>query len=154
MRAGTRLRALSFLALAATMGLGGCVAVPMGISVVGAGSGISFTSTIAYRSFTYPRAQVRAAALEAMARMQITKTKDEKKGDEIKIKGETKHLTIYITLDSITPAVTKASVNAKKNWFMKDQSVAFEILLQMEQVLGRADSGNVAGPRLEVLPPR
>jgi hypothetical protein len=141
MRAGAGLRALSFLALAVAPGFSGCVAaIPVAVS--GAGSGLSFstTSTIAYRSFTYSKAQVYAATLQALERMQITKTKDEKSGDDIKIKGKTKHLTIFITLASITPSVTKVSIKAKKNWFMKDQSVAVEILIQMDQVLERADS--------------
>ena len=141
MRAGTGLRALSFLALTVAPGLSGCVAVPVVIAGASSGiSGINFTSTTAYRSFTYSKAQVHAAALQALERMRIAKTRDEKSGDDIKMKGKTKHLTIYITLAPITPTVTKASINAKKNWLMKDQTVAAEILIQMDQVLGRADS--------------
>ena len=141
MRAGAGLRVFSFLALAAAPGLSGCVAVPIVVAGAGSGiSGISFTSTTAYRTFTYSKAQVHAAALQALERMQIAKTKDEKSGDDIKMKGKTKHLAIYITLAPITPTVTKASINAKKNWLMKDQTVAVEILLQMDQALGRADN--------------
>jgi len=130
------LRALSFLALAVAPGFSGCVAaIPVAVS--GAGSGLSFstTSTIAYRSFTYSKAQVYAATLQALERMQITKIEDKKIGDDIKITGKTRHLKIFIALVSVTPAVTKVSVNAKKNWFMKDQTVAVEILIQMNQVL-------------------
>ena len=93
----------------------------------------------AYRSFTYPKAQVHAAALQALERMQIQKTKDERNGDAIRMRCRTEHLKIYITLAPITPTVTKVSINAKKNWFMKDQTVAVEILSQMDQALGRAD---------------
>ncbi|MCX5795955.1 MAG: DUF3568 family protein [Elusimicrobia bacterium] len=141
MRAGAGLRALSFLALVATAGLSGCAAaVP--VAVAGAGSGISFTSTTAYRSFTYPQAQVHTAALQALRRMQIAKTKEKKSGEDIELKGKTKHLTIYITLAPITPTVTKASINAKRNWLMKDQTVAAEILIQMDQILGGADAAH------------
>lgn len=135
------MRALSFLALVAAPGVGGCVAaVP--VAVAGAGSGVNFTSTTAYRSFTYSKAQVHTAALQALERMQITKTKDKKSGEDIKLKGKTKHLTIYITLAPITPTVTKASINAKKNWLMKDQTVAAEILIQMDHILGGADTAH------------
>ena len=139
MRAGAGVRTISSMALAMAFGLSGCVAaVP--VAVAGAGSGINFTSTTAYRSFTYSKDQVHASALQALERMQIVKTKDEKSGDDIEMQGKTKHLTISITLTAITPAVTKASVNARRNWFMKDQTVAAEILIQMDQVLRREDS--------------
>jgi len=133
MRIGTRLRAILYLALTAMPGLSGCAAVP--IAVAGAGSGINFTSTTAYRSFTYSMSQVHEAALQALERMQIKKIKDEKNADDIKMKGKTKHLMIYITLAPITPKLTKASINARKNWLMKDQTVAAEILTQMDQLL-------------------
>ena len=154
MRAWTGLPALFFLAFAATQGLGGCAAIPVGVAVAEAGSGVSFTSSTAYRSFTYSRDRVRAAALQALELMRITKTREQKSGDDIKMRGKTKHLSIYITLASITPTVTKASVKAKKNWFMKDMTVSAEILFQMDQVLGRADSGPYAGPRRGVQPSR
>ena len=135
MRAATGWAALSFLALTMVPELGGCAAAP--VAVAGASSGISFstTSTTAYRCFTYSEAQVHAAVLKALGRMQITKIRDKKIGDDIKITGKTRHLRISIALVTVTPAVTKVSVNAKKNWFMKDQTVAVEILIQINQVL-------------------
>ena len=139
MRAGAGLSALSFLALAAALGLSGCVAAAVPVAVAGADTGINFTSTTAYRTFTYSKAQVHAATLQALERMRIAKTSDKKSGDGIEMKGKTKHLTIYITLAPITPTVTKASINAKKNWLMKDQTVAAEILIQMDQALKHAD---------------
>jgi hypothetical protein len=137
MFSGTRLRALSCLALAAAPALSGCTAAPVVVS--GAGSGLSFsmTSTTAYRAFTYPESRVHAAVLQALERMQIERTKDEEKGGVIKIAGRTRHLKIYVTLDPVTASVTKVSVNAKKNWFVKDQTVAVEILIQMNQALER-----------------
>jgi hypothetical protein len=137
MRAESSLRALFFLALAAAPGLSGCAAAPM--AVAGAGD-ISFTSTTAHRSFTYSMAQVHEAVLQALDKMQIALSRNENKGDEVRIKGKTRHLTIHITLTPITPTVTKASINAKRNWLMKDQSVAAEILIQTGHVLDHADS--------------
>lgn len=110
----------------------------------GAGSEINFTSTTDYRSFTYSIILVRAATLQAFQRMQIVLLKDENHGDRVTITGKTKSLTINIALIPVTPAVTKAAVNAKKNWLKKDQTVAAEILFQIAQILDRADSASTA----------
>jgi hypothetical protein len=137
MRAESRLRALVLPALIASQLLGGCAAVPFLVS--GAGD-INFSSTTAYRSFSFSSPLVHAAALQALERMQITMLRDKQKGAKIEIKCRTKHLTIYIVLIPITPALTKASVNAKKHWVMKDQTVAAEILVQIGKILEYADS--------------
>lgn len=136
MRAGTGFWALCFLVIGTALGIAGCAAAP--VAVAGASSGISFTSTTATRSFTYSVLSVHAAVLQALERMDIMKTKDEKSGDGFKMKGKTKRLTIYITLASITPTVAKVSINARRYWFMKDQTVAAEILVQTAKVLERA----------------
>jgi hypothetical protein len=58
------------------------------------------------------------------------------------MQGRTRHLKISIILDPITPVVTKVSNNAKRNWFVKDQTAAVEILIQMEHALGRKDQAH------------
>jgi hypothetical protein len=133
MRAERSLPVFCLMALAAATGISGCAVAPA--TLLGAGGDINFTSTTANRTFTYSLDKVHAAALEALERMQIAKIKDIRKGDAIKMQGKTRHLKILIDLATITPSVTKVSINAKKNWFMKDQSVAVEILIQMAKVL-------------------
>lgn len=127
------MRLLRRLPLGSLLALGGCIPV----AVAGASQGISYTFTqAAYRSFTNPRTQVHSAAVQALAKMQIEKTKDEKIDDAVKIEAKTKELTIHLKLTTITPKVTKVVVNAKKNFFVKDKTVAVEILMQMERILG------------------
>jgi hypothetical protein len=117
--------------------MSGCAEVP--IALAGAGAGINFTSTTAYRSFTHTDAEVRAATLQALERMQIAILVNKMKGDVVKIKAVTKHLAIYITLTPITPMLTKASIDAERTWVMKDQTVAAEILIQMARTMERVD---------------
>jgi hypothetical protein len=134
---GAGLRAFVILVLAMTPVLSGCAAAPVAVAGAGSGiSGISFISSTAYRSFTFSMDQVHTAALKALERMQITKIRDEKSGDDVKMKCRTKHLTINITLVPVTPVVTEASIKARKNWLVRDEALAAEILVQMDQILG------------------
>ncbi len=127
------LRALSYLALAAAAALSGCATA----AVTGASDSIGYTFTqVAYRSFTVPKGQVHSAVLQALSKMQIQKTKDEKSDDSIEVDARTKDLTIVITMHSITPKVTKVSVNASKYLVIKDKTVAVEILTQAAQIMG------------------
>jgi hypothetical protein len=130
------LRAAFCLAVAAGC-LGGCALITVPVAVAGAGDGINYTSGTSDRAFTNSKAQVRAAVLQALDRMDISVLRDEKKGDAIKVVGKTKTLKITITLTSITPTLTKASIEAERNWLMKDQTVAAEILIQAGLFLKR-----------------
>ena len=113
--------------------VGGCLPV----AVAGASQGINYTFTqTAYRSFTNSRAQVHGACVQTLAKMQIAKINDDKTDESIRIEGKTKELKIYIWIKSVTPRVTKVSVNAKKNFLVKDKTVAVEILMQMARILG------------------
>jgi len=56
--------------------------------------------------------------------MAIKKTKDDKTKDTYEIDASTKNLSIVITMESITPKVTKVTVNAMKYYVVKDKTVA------------------------------
>lgn len=127
-----------FLILTVAVLLNGCAAIPISLALEGADAGMSFTSPNS-RSFTHSKEEVHRATTEAFNKMQISVTKDKPKGENIKIRGKTEHLKVYVTLAFVTPTVTKASVKVKRNWFAKDQTVAAEILVQINQILRRND---------------
>ena len=135
MSARISLRILPLLALSAMPLLAGCLLIP--ITIAGATEGIHYTlASTAYRSLTYPQAQVHTATLEALKKMQIVRMNNKKVPDGIEIQAKTKQLRIDISLTSVTPKVTKISVSAKKNIFVKDRTVAVEIITQVAQILG------------------
>jgi hypothetical protein len=118
--------------------LGGCAAIPISMIAEGADAGIGMATGNA-RSYTYPRADVHAASLEAFRLMQIDVTRNQEKGEKIKIHGKTNHLKVALTLTAITPTLTKASIKVKKNWFSRDATVEAETLLQINRALRTAD---------------
>ena len=137
-------RAAAFWALAALPLFSGCAAVIItGASVGAAGAGravsegvsYSFSSTF-YRSFTFPQDKVHAAALQALQTMQITLKKDEIRPPGYRIQAATKDLKITVTLYPLTPNLTQIGVSAKKRLVMRDLTVAAEIMVQTEKILG------------------
>lgn len=140
---GKRLKIQAVAALAALC-LAGCAApvapllLPAAVPAIiaGAGGGISYTLTnIAYRTIASPAERVEEASLEALAHMSIRVTEVEHRRNETRITARTRQLTIYMTLERMTPALTRMSVNAKRNLFSKDKTTAFEIIYQTEVAL-------------------
>ncbi len=104
--------------------------------IAGAGAGISYSFTnIAYKTLTYPIEDVDRANRDALERMSVKVVKRKVKKNIIKIKAETRKLTIYITIESMTPTLTRIKVNAKRLLIFKDKTTAFEIIYQTERSL-------------------
>lgn len=121
--------------------LAGCAApltlpAALPLLVSGAGGGISYTITnIVYKTFSHPIGNVKEANLKALEKMamEVKGAKpDEKK---VSIDAETNGLTIFITLEAITPKATRIIVNAQRNIFFKDKPTAYEIIVQTERYL-------------------
>ena len=119
--------ALSGCALA---GLTGAAAVSGGA----AGVNYSFTN-IAYKTISYPVADVEAALNKALKKMDIKKMERTVEEGKISLTVVTSNLDIYIDLEKVTPTVTSIEVNAKKGTFFKDKATATEIIVQTEQNL-------------------
>ncbi|MDO8425998.1 MAG: DUF3568 family protein [Deltaproteobacteria bacterium] len=133
---------LTFLHVSVFLFLFGCAAPVALLPVVlpgviaGAGAGISYTFTnIAYKTLTYPIEEVDRANKDALERMSINAVNRKVKNDNIKIKAETRRLSVYITLESMTPTLTRIKVNAKRLLVFKDKTTAFEIIYQTERSL-------------------
>ena len=125
------------IALGTLLLLAGCGTLPVTITALipsvlsGAGGGVAYTVTnIAYKTFTYPIEEVEGANRMALEKMGIEAVERKHKEDRVKLKAETKRLTIYITLESITPVTTKIKVNAKRMGILKDKSTATELIEQ------------------------
>jgi hypothetical protein len=120
------------LALVALLELSACIP----LAITGTSQSVSYTfRNIAYRTFTYPKAQVVEASMKALKRMQI-KVRDKTAKDEATlIRAETKKLTIEITIEPVTPKATKISINASRLLVLKDRAVAAEIINQVELAL-------------------
>src|SRR5690349_6169439 len=133
----TRFLASVCLALSAALTLSGCAAIPMSLALEGADAGMHMVSAES-RSFTHSRSEVHTAVVKTLDELQIQLLRDREKGEKIKIVGKTNHLKIYLALEPITPVLTRVSIKVKKNWMMKDQMVAAEILGEIGQTLKHA----------------
>lgn len=134
----------SLIAAALALVLNGCAAVPVApllpaalpAVLAGAGGGISYTLTnIAYRTITSPIEEVERATLEASRGMSLKVLRRDRKYNKTEIMAVTRVHTIHITLERLTPTLTRMSVNAKRGFVFKDKNTAFEIIYQAEIAL-------------------
>ncbi len=101
--------------------------------IAGAGGGISYTFTnIAYRTMTSPVEEVERATLRAAREMSLKVLKVERKDVSVEIIAATRLHDILVTLEKVTPNLTKMSVNAKRGYIFKDKTTAFEIIFQTQ----------------------
>ncbi len=129
-----KLSAFSFLILA----LSGCsltgLAVPAAVS--GGAAGVNYTITnVAYKTISYPVADVEAALSKALKKMDIKQTERKEDEDIVSVKAVAGNLDIGIELEKITKTETSIKVNAKKGVFVKDKATATEIIVQTEKKL-------------------
>lgn len=159
------LRKLIFrsMVLFAVLASAGCVAAPVALLpvaapavVAGASGGISYTFTnIATRTTNYPMEDVAEASLKALRKMGIEVLGSEKSDEQVYVRARTSKLYIYITVDYMTPVLTKLRVNVKKGLFFKDRETAFEIVLLTERFLQGASQSEpeLSGNILSACPP-
>jgi hypothetical protein len=121
------------------LGLSGCTALGLtvpAVAVSGGAAGVSYTLTNnAYKTISYPLADVETALNEAFKKMDIKETKTEKGENKVSISAVAGDLDIGVELEKITPTVTKIEVSAKKDIVIKDKSTATEIIVQTEKNL-------------------
>lgn len=120
------------------LALSGCalmgLAVPAAVS--GGAAGVDYTFTnIAYKTISYPLADVEAALYKALKRMDIKETKRATEEGKISVTAVTGNLDIYIDLEKVTPTATSIEVNAAKGVFFKDKATATEVIVQTEKNL-------------------
>jgi len=105
-------------------------------AVSGSAAGVNYSVTnVAYKTISYPAADVETALNRALIKMDIKKMERTVEEDKISVRVVTANLDIYIDLEKVTPTVTSMEVNAKKGFFLKDKATAAEIIVQTEKNL-------------------
>lgn len=118
----------------------GCAAVALTLFGVGAGvatgTGVSYTlDSIAYKTFTAPEEELRAATLKTLKRMAIEVKENQPTESGRKLVAVAGDRTIEIELDRLTSQTTRMRVNAKQGTFFKDRATATEIIVQTDRTL-------------------
>jgi hypothetical protein len=114
--------------------LSGCASV----LIAGASGGVAYSVTnIAYKTIPCPIDQVEFANRLALIKMGMKYVEVIKTENRAKIFAETSELEIYIDLNKITPKSTKISVDAKKNFLLKDKATAEAIIDETEAMLAK-----------------
>lgn len=118
--------------------LGGCVAIGLTALGVGMATGVSHTlGGMVYKTFTASHAQVKRAAVGAMARMQVKVVETKREGSTERILARAGDRDIEIELESLTPNTTRMKVTAKKDGgILRDGATATEVILQTEKIVG------------------
>jgi hypothetical protein len=112
------------------LGFAGATALSSGAA------GVNYTITnVAYKTMSFPAADVETALNKALIKMDIKKMERTAQEDKISVTVVTANLAIYIDLEKVTPTVTSIEVNAKKGFFLKDKATATEIIVQTEKNL-------------------
>lgn len=124
-------------ALGAALLLGACAPVAMTAGGIAGGAGVNHAlNGIAYKTFTAPVRQVRAATLKSLNRMEMKVTKDTKSEEGWRIEAAAADRTIEIDLEALTPAATRMRVVTNNGGlFFKDSATSTEIILQTAQRL-------------------
>jgi hypothetical protein len=121
------------------VGLSDCTALGLtvpAVAVSGGAAGVNYTFTNnAYKTISYPIADVETALDEVFKKMDIIETNAEKEENKVSISAIAGDLDIGVELEQITPTVTKIEVSAKKKVVIKDKSTATEIIVQTEKNL-------------------
>jgi PBP1b-binding outer membrane lipoprotein LpoB len=119
--------------------LSGCAEIGFTVpaaAVSGGAAGVNYSFTNnAYKTISYPVADVEAALNKAFKKMDIQETKHQEEEGKVSISAVAGDLAIYVDLEKVTPTVTKIEVNAKKGAFFKDKATATEIIVQTEKNL-------------------
>jgi len=145
--------------LLVALGLQGCATIGLGLATAGAGASISAgyehtVNGIVYKTFASPTSEVRVATLEALKRMAMPITVDEKSDTGWKLTATANKRTIEIELQALTEQTTRMRVVANAGAiFFKDASTATEIINQTAQaVLDDQNAAKAAAQRKKKVP--
>ncbi len=128
------------LLLTVAIALQGCVAPLIPFLAMGAegalkGTQATLSGGVAYRTFTLPTEQVLDGARATLQRMDFKVAGAEVDGDRHKISAEAPERTVRITVERITPVVTRLGVAVYRKSILKDVATSAEIVAQMERTL-------------------
>ena len=128
------------LTAAGLAGSQGCAALGLTMFGVGAGvgtaSGVSYTmDSIAYKTFSAPEDELRAATLKTLRQMAIEVKENHGTESGRQITAVAGDRIVDIELDRITARMSRMRVNVKQGWFWKDRATAGEIIVHTGRVL-------------------
>jgi len=128
------------LLLTVAVVLPGCAAPLIPLLAVGAegalkGTQATLSGGVAYRTFTLPAEQVLGGARATLQRMEIKVVGDEVDGDRHKIAAEAADRTIRVTVERLTPVVSRLGVVVYRKTILKDVATSAEIIAQTERTL-------------------
>jgi hypothetical protein len=130
------------------LSLQGCAAIGLSLATAGAGAGISAgyehtVNGIVYKTFAASKDELRIATLEALKRMAMPVTLDQKSEAGWALTATANKRTIDIELQALTEQTTRMRVVANDGTiFFKDASTATEIINQTAQAV--VDDQNAA----------
>jgi len=118
--------------LACILLLAGCASVVVPGTIAGAGEYYHYnTDNVAKRTLTGNIDQVTTASKRALKKMDMRLQSVDAGNSETTIMATTADLEIDIEIEAITSTSTKVSVNAVKDYVVKDKATAAEILSQI-----------------------
>jgi hypothetical protein len=135
--------------LCAALATGGCAAPifqPLVVALAGAGTSTAVSHSMngaAYRTFTAPLAEVKAASLDTLSLMGIRVDGFETTDHGETISGTASRRSVEIELEPISSKATRMKVVTKNGGIFYDGATATEIVLQTEKALG-VNEGNAA----------
>ncbi len=145
-------------ALLIASGLPGCATIGLGLATAGAGAGFSAgyehtVNGIVYKTFAASTSEVRAATLEALKRMAMPVTLDQKSDVGWALAATAAKRTIDIELQALTEQTTRMRVVANDGTiFFKDASTATEIINQTAQAVTDQNAARAAAQRHKKVP--
>ena len=135
------------LALPLALTLTGCTPAmqPIAVALAGAGTSTAMGHSLngtAYRTFTAPLADVKAASLDTLSAMGIRVDGFQTLDDGELIRGSSSRRAVEIELEPISSKATRMRVAAKDGGLFYDAATATEIVLQTEKALGINEAAN------------
>ena len=116
----------------------GCAEVVIPGAFTGAGEVYDYTtSNVVKKTFMGDIAQVKAATRSALSKMDVRFHSVKTEDSETQIEASTPQLDIRITIEPVTSATTRVTVNAVEDHIFKDRATAAQILSQIDVELNR-----------------
>jgi len=121
--------------------LGGCslATQPLAVALAGAGTSTAIQNSMngtAYRTFSHPLAEVKAATLDTLSTMGIRVDSFETVENGELVVGSAIRRSVEVELEPISSKATRMKVVTRNGGIFYDASTATEIVMQTEKALG------------------
>jgi hypothetical protein len=120
---------------------------PLAVALAGAGTSTAIGHSlqgVAYKTFTAPLAEVKAASLESLSAMGIQVDAFQVTDEGESIEGSANRRNVEIALEPISARATRMKVIARNGGLLYDGATATEIVLQTEKALAAQNVNNAS----------